>query len=378
MVIYKNIYKYDIVLNHIDKFNLFISENEEKFMIKNLTINSIERDNIKMLFPNNGLVTLKSTDNSKVGFSLLNNNNNNITGYKVIFTYPYLDITNHNDDVLLRINDDTKKVIFNRICNFIDNIYIYNNKDNLPYEITTQLQIETLFDNRFRTLYNSFIKIENTVDDENSESHLSMYEGSQRTTPSILQYGSCMYQKSDVYFSYGTIHNYNIKDVFKIYNDNGYIDIPHWINISTDISNEPGNKLPLFINNNNEVCVSGSSIKYKTNIIDLEDNEVEFLNNIELKSFDFKKILNCLDENDDITSVEYIDVPHNHSYGFIAETLDEIIPNIDIKKNLLVYNKNNDLSGINYYNFIPFIIKDNQLIKQKLDYLELEIDSILN
>jgi hypothetical protein len=130
-----------------------------------------------------------------------------------------------------------------------------------------------------------------------------------------------------------------------------YKKLPSGLTVQTPATN----KYPVFINS--DLYVTGSI--YNTSDRNLKEN-----------------ILNLSEEKIDnlckLNSVEYSFKPDNEKrkhYGFIAQEVEEIFPNL-IKKNVQGY------KTINYIEFIPIIISKIKTMQNEIDNLKEKIQEL--
>jgi len=102
-----------------------------------------------------------------------------------------------------------------------------------------------------------------------------------------------------------------------------------------------------------ELFYKTSSIRYKTNVTNLEN----FLDKINL-----------------LRTVRFTDVNTNEpSFGLIAEETVEIIPEVVFRKQIDGFDEP-QIEGISYLNLVPFLIKSIQELNQKIESLQSEIN----
>jgi len=96
-----------------------------------------------------------------------------------------------------------------------------------------------------------------------------------------------------------------------------------------------------------ELFYQTSSIRYKTDIVDLE---------------------NSLNKVNSLRPVRFTDINTNEpSFGLIAEETNEIIPDV-------VFTKDEQIEGISYSNLTPFLIKAIQELKAEIETLKTQIN----
>ena len=120
---------------------------------------------------------------------------------------------------------------------------------------------------------------------------------------------------------------------------------------------------------------SGSDAKLKKNIQPLS-NALNRLKKVQVKEFDF---------NEDYAKREALNLPGRHQFGFIAQDIGKIFPNLVTSVIVPIVdhsaedgkaiNGSSDFLAVNYISFIPLLTKAVQELSSKNDSLQDQIDA---
>jgi hypothetical protein len=107
----------------------------------------------------------------------------------------------------------------------------------------------------------------------------------------------------------------------------------------------------LYIDNTGKIGGISSSIKYKKNIIDMED--ISWIHQLRPVNFAYKN-----------------DPDNLKQYGLIAEEVEKV------KKDFVIYNREGQLESVHYDRFVPVLIKTVQDQEKKINKQQAEIDQL--